>query len=683
MQYSLAEKRPDKAAAIFVGMVEDWVTEGRVAEGADPASFHPGGGPPVALQKSQARHSAWWIGVRTWKLPGEVLSPHQRQDLWHPNNLSLGEKLRGFPFASATSPPSLVPAPTSRLLDPILNSLQIDPKTAAPAEFESSMRALAILANSIHNRTLPCLSVGPLIDKLQRTPYSPPVYPLDMPDIPEDQRWAYEATVHIHLALQSLMFSPPISSSSFAEAHAHEAVITGTASMGSLAHFYRMQPLGFKDCVSLVRYGFERLRLPSALRRLVNWTKTQYNLGGAKPSFWNAIFRGASEIKDNRLALKAENALFGHTALASQPTSGLVGTRRPAKSKDSRLSIPRMTTPPTPDQQSLIILITHLGKTSQWDRLEKLVYQLIPFLHVEQKSELVHLSPELYTVLMRGLHLAGKTGLAQRVYNLALQAEKQWTADLRDTKDPDAGPVSPPDTARLPIQFFTSMMSVWANEVSGSYPRRERPSEYAVGWRLPHGVAMGLPRHEAAGIMAGHVYRDARDRWEAAIQAHEARPRRRSTRQLRLDRSTFTSVIRPNADFFTAALSAHSWVLGLRVPEFTPREASMSALEHIVHDMDTFNVAVPPLVQRKLAGESGVPAMTKKDWKCSDTAGQREMLDKAGQEAVQSDDKTRAAAEEMLQAEEEGLWRHQGVHELESRWAKSLSDLPEAQVVSG
>ena len=683
MQLTLTEKRPDKAAAIFVGMVEDWVTEGRVAEGADPESFHAGGGPPVVQTKTAMRHSAWWIGVRTWKLPGEVLSPHQRQDLWHPDNLSLGEKLRGFPFASATSPPSLVPAPTSRLLDPILKALQIDPKVAKLADFEASMRALAILANAIHNRTLPCLSVGPLIDQLQRTPYSPPVYPLDMPDVPKDQRWAYEATVHIHLALQSLMFSPPISSSSFAEAHAHEAVITGTAPMGSLAHFYRMQPLGFKDCVSLVRYGFERLRVPAALRRLVNWTKTQYNLGGTQPSFWNAIFRGASEIKDNRLALTAEKALFGHTALA--PASD-TEVRAPTRSNETRLTIPRSTAQPTPNQHSLVILIQHLSKTSQFERLERLIYQLIPFLQAERKNELVHLSPDLYAVIMNGLRLAGRTGLAQRVYNLALQAERQWAADIEAESDGRRAVVIPA-SARLPIGLFTSMMSLWADEVRGSYPRKGRAAEYVVGWKLPRGVAPGVARHEAAGIMAAQTYRDAKERWTAALSEHEHRPRRYfspSARRGRGDKSaspteTFVSPIRPDANFFTATLGAHSWAWGLRIPSRHIEESARKAFDHALQDMEIWGIAVPDLVKRTFDGEDNVPGMTQKDWKCGLLPG--ELMDESGKEALVSEDKTRAAAEELLHAEEEGLWRHHLADEVEGRLGKNLRDLPEAHVV--
>jgi hypothetical protein len=54
--------------------------------------------------------------------------------------------------------------------------------------------------------------------------------------------------------------------------------------------------------------------------------------------------------------------------------------------------------------------------------------------------------------------------------------------------------------------------------------------------------------------------------------------------------------------------------------------------------------------------------------------------DDAAQNAALSEARTRAAAEEMLQAEEEGLWRHHGVDELERRWATSLKDLPKAEL---
>jgi hypothetical protein len=100
---------------------------------------------------------AWWKGVRTWRLPGEVISPHDRLDLWHPQNLSLGEKMRSFPFPLATSPPSAVPEPAERLLEKILATLRLDPAVADPRDFAASMRALAILCLSVnsfaHSRT--------------------------------------------------------------------------------------------------------------------------------------------------------------------------------------------------------------------------------------------------------------------------------------------------------------------------------------------------------------------------------------------------------------------------------------------------------------------------------------------------------------------------------------------------
>ena len=205
----VGEGRPDVAAKIFVGLVEEWVTEGRVAEGADIEDFCEGGGPSekLEIQLVSDQMAAWWKGVRTWAWPGEVLSPHGRLDLWHPKNLSLGEKMKGFPMPVPTSPPTMVPAPDNRLLLDIIDSLRLDPAKSTPMEHTTSMRALAYLANTVLSRTLPISSLRSLFHAMSATVHRPPVYPegVDPEKIIQSDRWAYESFTQIHLALQSLL----------------------------------------------------------------------------------------------------------------------------------------------------------------------------------------------------------------------------------------------------------------------------------------------------------------------------------------------------------------------------------------------------------------------------------------------------------------------------------------------
>ncbi|KAI9632972.1 uncharacterized protein MKK02DRAFT_3894, partial [Dioszegia hungarica] len=506
VQMSVYERRPDKAAEIFVGLVEEWVTEGRVAEGADATGFYEGGGPPRILSDRMAqKHRSWWTGVRAWTLPGEVLSPHDRLDLWHPAKLSLGGKFRSFPFPLATSPPSMVPPPSGRLLDPILSALRLDPAVAAPADFTASMRACAILANTVLSRTLPLSSLGPLLRALEATPSSPPVYPASLAHTPPSgDLWAYEAFTQIHLALQSFFFSPPISAASFALARANETILSGSPPT-TYADKYRLQPLGFGDGVILVKYALEKMRMTKVVVKLVEYLKRSFNLGWARPTMWNTVLSGATVLGDEKLARVADNALFGKTPLARGRASEGSGpgsqSRQRSKERERKTEkveehmtraqaqaegyLPRLlysdrAVNVQADETSLVLLLQHLGKTSQFDRLTSVVYTLIPFLSENkdntpgpqasssEPSETSRsgrtppnpLTPSLYNAILSSLALAGQTGLAQRVYHLALDAERQWAWEHVD-RHPTAGLGSVPQNLKLPMGVFTAMLHIW------------------------------------------------------------------------------------------------------------------------------------------------------------------------------------------------------------------------------
>ncbi|WVQ96189.1 hypothetical protein IAU59_003292 [Kwoniella sp. CBS 9459] len=605
----VAENQFDLAAKIYVGLVEEWVTEGRVAHGADPDDFHPGGGPPREAEEGRIKMSEllahWWTGVRTWRFPGEVLSPHDRLDLWHPKHLSLGEKMKNFPLPLATSPPTMVPQPRAILLSVILNALRLDPKKASPAEFASSMRALSILANTVLSRTLPIFGLGRLLQAFKSAPHKPDVFPDNVTSVPTENAWAYTAYTQIQVTLMSLLFSPPISSHSMMMIAANQdaendldvaANAKDPSAPASAVSQYMLPPLSWRSCTVLLQYAFAGLKRPQLLTKLLTYMKDVFQMGGKDPKAYNEVLQGASKMRDNDLARQADIRLFGATDQISQdrPSHAPLPDSRPDHREaraiarvdnDSTIELSSIELPiegaeqetPLPDEDSIIRLINHLTVTSQFKRLEQFVYQLEPFLDFS-KSQTVEeiiarmeakgveagysgrprsqgMTPWMYVAILRGLEKAGSTGLAQRIYHIALWNERRMAEKAvlegQSAIDPSGGKdgrlfaseaslESLPQTLRLPLDFFIIMQNVWANEgraarrsIELGYLEVERP----VGWQVitsdstatssqsshrqlsqssfePRAIpSQDLPRSVAAGLMAVDLHATIKSRF--------------------------------------------------------------------------------------------------------------------------------------------------------------------------
>ncbi|TYJ54707.1 hypothetical protein B9479_004647 [Cryptococcus floricola] len=544
-----AESQPHIAAKIYVGLVEEWVTEGRVAEGASPEDFHPGGGPPREwVEWKQERGARWWTGIRTWKWPGEVLSPHDRLDLWHPRNIALPEKMRNFPVPLATSPPSIVPAPHSGLLNTIVSSLDMNPRLVTPHEFASSMRALAILANTVLSRTLPILALRHLLQAAHRAPFKPDVFPESLLSKPEDDDWAFTAFTQTHVMLMSLLWRPPMSASNMGmiqAAHEAEQRVLPSPDLPPAINSenlpvplvqdspYKLPPLSWSSSLVLLSYGFRSLRAPDILAALLGYMKAAFKMGGRAPDAWNIILGGASRLKQHRVAEEVGGVLFSDLAPPSPEDQmdkrEFFSRRRMAAQGDItkvggglNVILPEEKDMPEPNEASVLEFIKHLSSTSQFSRLEALIYQLIPYL-ASEKAELgegdeemglvvgesgrlksSRLTPRIYTSLLKGLENVGKPGLAQRVYNIALYSERGAFQDLL-ADDPLLS--APPPEMRLPQEAFTTLMR--------TYAQREPALANGLsltGVKLPRGSSR-LPPVVGLGVLALELHGQVRKRW--------------------------------------------------------------------------------------------------------------------------------------------------------------------------
>ncbi|WVQ79426.1 hypothetical protein IAT38_001524 [Cryptococcus sp. DSM 104549] len=642
---------PDVAAKVYVGLVEEWVTEGRVAEGANPEDFYHGGGPPrdydLAVgppQEVEQRMEVsemlkgWWTGVRTWRWPGEVLSPHDRLDLWHPHHLSLPDKMKNFPIPSPTSPPSIVPQPHTIWLNNIVDSLQLDPTRTSPAMFAASMRALAILANTVLSRTLPIVALGPLLNACNAAPHKPDVFPERVTQRPADEEaWAYTAFTQLHVTLMSLLWSPPISSRSMkmieAAKHAEgrpageQAIEPEALPPPSAESPYMTPPLAWSSCLILLRYAFRALRAPSMLGQLSKYMRRAFGMGGRDPSAWNITLEGASRLRQNDIARKVEEKLFdgvfgeegmeGARALRSREKS--VGHQAEHAEKTPALSFPTAllesepSLGPDPDDTSVVNLITHLTVTSQFQRLEKLIYILIPFLAYSRRNTPLDapeglpvglngrplstaLTPKIYVGLIRGLEKAGKTGLAQRVGENALFMEGELAREYAQ-RDP---PAELPMRQRLSIWFFTAMLQVWENEVhAGQRARRTGnvDGQCRSAWTVPYEFE-GLPRHRAAGEMAWLVHEHVRERW-----SNQWMNRKGDARGVE---KYFEVLVHALWDRWglDQAVEGHSarWRTA-RDEKLPPRKKVVMEMVWVAEDMDAWGFSVPPVMKARLKEE--------------------------------------------------------------------------------
>ncbi len=307
-------QRPNLAAEVYVGLVEEWIMEGRLAEGGTIEEHREGGGPaalddsaarlrmlPNPLEmlgnhqmhlaaqhntallsraSSAARINGWFQGVRTWKFPGERLSPGEALDLWHPKKLAIHEKMLGFPLPIPTSPPSLVPEPQADLLDAIVNSFDVRSFHQDKQHYARYARALAILANTVLSRTLPITALPALIRAFDRLPASPPVYKTAQPQAKDALRPATTAYAHVRRALFSLVLSPP--------SRVSLQILSGAK--------YKLPPLAVESVHILLHHAVRSFRNAEVLTPLLG------SLKRITTSTINAILRAATKARLNNFA---------------------------------------------------------------------------------------------------------------------------------------------------------------------------------------------------------------------------------------------------------------------------------------------------------------------------------------------------------------------------------------------
>ena len=571
----MAERLPDRAAKLYVELVEDWATTSMIPDEPRVVSEIPPGALAVAERRGvPVSLKSWWKNVRTWPLPGEVLSPLDRQDLWHPRKSAIGKRLRGFPIPSSNSS-SFCPPP-SMLFD-ILSGLHIDPKQSNNTDYATSMRALAILANPIFSRTIPVTSLGPLLRTLKMTRRDSPVFPEGLDSVPEGDMWAYEAYTQIHLALQSVLFSPPLSASALQQVE-REAI--GQLEQPTLG----LRPLTWRICNILVDYTLKILRQPKILKRLFNHMSEAFGVS-AKPTLHNRLLQGGAAMRQPGLVNWAMQGLFASSTVSDKQIESPDNEAIVAMDVDS---LKMESSAVLPDEQSMVALLGYLASVREFEKVERLVYSLFPSLHTKDEFgatrpqqldatsavSSLELSPRMAAAILAALEKAGKVGLAYRVFCLARHVEQQHLAGAQSASTRQSTRYTPRNHI-LPIQAYTSMLQIWGSETYGEAKRYTFPIK-----TLPVLSGRGrLSRYDAAPLMALRTYQEARERWQAPY-----------------------TQIQPDERFFLALLSAcrHRWMLD----DFNALPSDLGGrrkeLQMVMEDMEQYHVPVPRIIKAKL-----------------------------------------------------------------------------------
>lgn len=372
--------------------------------------------------------------------------------------------------------------PSKRMLKMILskaqNEIMLDPaEESNRPRHEAALQALCNIASLLDARSLPYTDVSSVI----RTLYSVPKDP--------DKVWVtvlgkgtrvqpYEYTHRVILQLASDL---------------------SNSSKGARSEkFGIMPPLSLESYNALLHYALRHRQSITLARRLLHHMEHKRK-PPLRPDIttYNVIIRSGSLLRQNDLTESALERIRGLTensrhAIMVQPPPSLVvaPNRSDVNAAESKWAIalkhqkagpPTWETPLKADAFTLTSYIQHLTATGNPDVVADVLFHVLPELSIidhpswgsvtnEQLALIrmqtrqmrlvraVSLGPWFFIAVLNALRKAGKTGLAERVWLLAKQAER---ASLTGAVGFDGNRIKP---WCLPIQAYTIMLQCYGAE---------------------------------------------------------------------------------------------------------------------------------------------------------------------------------------------------------------------------
>lgn len=384
-----------------------------------------------------------------------------------------------------------IPYPEKSILQNIINSIRHNTNSQ---QFKlGAIESLSILADLIDQRSLPFGQISSLIRALYSCPSDPRCV---ISHFQHGRSIEINAYNYIHEALLRLSQSLPTENAK-----------------PSLIHPEVLPRLDTRAYNALIHYALRHCLSPASADTVIKHM-TVHRRPPLKPDVvtYNTLLRSASLLRRGDLANQVIDILRKREENADHAIRTLVhnGSDGEVESPNSdlkmelggfsqthhritteRMSIPDIKTPGSEschvrlftmraDAFTFSSYITHLVSTGRPDIVANMIFHLLPELNVvdhpacdspsawewtqgegfpsrqECIQRAVAYGPFTFAALLNALEKAGKTGLAERVWLLAREAEQ---ASWVPSDSPDA-----PTPWCLPIQAYTSMMRCYANE---------------------------------------------------------------------------------------------------------------------------------------------------------------------------------------------------------------------------
>lgn len=383
--------------------------------------------------------------------------------------------------------------PSKRLLKAITQQCEEDLSDGSQ-DREDALQALAHLAGLIDSRSMPFSDISHLL----RVLYSCPKLPDTVVRVEGNSEQAINAYQYFHHVIFRLLQNLPTRNGKEPPAkHKGERI-------------HVMPPLSRETYNSLVHYAL-RHRLSVSLARDILHHMEHVRRPTLKPDIttYNIIIRSGTLLRRNDIVSFAVAEL---RKLKQNSNHGIVvspGTPhqhpRPNSSSHSLselLAVSPASSNTTADMYTLTSYITHLTSTGNPHVVASILFRVLPELAIvdhpawgdnppsaperimmarrarqERIYRAVSLGPHFFTSVLNALCKAGKTGLAERVWLLAKQAEKiSWLKGGNEGLEIVEGWC-------LPVQAYTIMVQVYAAEARKGLGARTRLSAASLETR--------------------------------------------------------------------------------------------------------------------------------------------------------------------------------------------------------
>ena len=440
--------------------------------------------------------------------------------------------------------------PSKRLLKAITQQCE-EELSDDSGDHEEALQALANLAGLIDSRSMPFSDISHLLRAL----YSCPKLPDTVVIIEGNSERTINAYQYFHRVIFGLLQNLPTRKAKDPPARHQDNWV------------HVMPPLSRETYNTLVHYAL-RHRISVSLARDVLHHMEHVRRPNLKPdtTTYNIIVRSGTLLRRNDIVSFAVaelrklkvNSDHGIAVPSGTPhRHPLPGSRNQSLSRLLAVS-PASSNVPA-DMYTLTSYITHLTSTGNPHVVASILFHVLPELTIvdhpawgdnppsayerammarrarqERLYRAVSLGPHFFTSVLNALCKAGKTGLAERVWLLAKQAEKiSWLKSGHEGLEVAEGWC-------LPIHAYTIMMQVYAAEARKGFRVRTR---LPVG-SLETGEHKWQPRTDSKDKVKGWA------RYVLAKDKIASRHRSRRTLGLRLSAVLYRSMFRAARDIY-------------------------------------------------------------------------------------------------------------------------------------